>query len=111
MNAHVVVGVGNIYANEALFVAGIHPLTLANHMTKTNCQKLVAAIKTVLHQAIKQGGTTLKDFYNSEGNPGYFFTKLQVYSRDGSPCYHCQTNLRSVRLNQRITVNCPLCQV
>lgn len=110
MDAKVVVGVGNIYANEALFLAGIHPLAPAASLSLAQYHELVATIKTVLRQAIKQGGTTLKDFYNSEGKPGYFATQLTVYGREGLPCLRCKTLLQSLRIAQRSTVYCPQCQ-
>lgn len=110
MNAHVVVGVGNIYAAEALFSAGIHPASPAKSLTFKQCETLVKAIKKVLRLAIEQGGTTLKDFVNSEGKPGYFSQELKVYGREQQPCTACQTPLQSIRLNQRSSTFCPCCQ-
>ncbi len=111
MDQKIVVGVGNIYANEALFSAGIHPLTPAGKVSLAGYQQLVRAIKSTLRVAIKQGGTTLKNFISSDGKPGYFSQQLQVYGRDNLPCYHCQTLLQSVRLGQRSTVFCAQCQI
>lgn len=111
MDSHVVVGVGNIYAAEALFLANIHPLSRAGLLTKQHCLRLVEAIQFVLRRAIKQGGTTLKDFVNSEGKPGYFAQELQVYGRGGLPCRQCATALVSIKLAQRSTVFCKQCQV
>ena len=110
MNHHIVVGVGNIYATEVLFLAGIHPATLANQVSLEQCRLLVKFIKQVLKKAIEQGGTTLKDFMNSEGKPGYFSQKLKVYGREGQPCVRCQTPLQSMILGQRASAFCPVCQ-
>lgn len=110
MDSHVVVGVGNIYATEALFLAKIHPVTSAGMLTNKQCEDLVLAIQNVLRAAIKQGGTTLKDFVNSEGNPGYFLQKLTVYGRAGLPCVECHAALKSLKLGQRSTVYCEYCQ-
>ncbi|MBP9726294.1 MAG: bifunctional DNA-formamidopyrimidine glycosylase/DNA-(apurinic or apyrimidinic site) lyase [Gammaproteobacteria bacterium] len=110
MNHHIVVGVGNIYAAEVLFLAGIHPATLANQISLEQCQLLVKFIKQVLKKAIEQGGTTLKDFVNSEGKPGYFSQKLKVYGREGQSCVRCQTPLQSMILGQRASAFCPVCQ-
>lgn len=110
MNSHVVVGIGNIYAAEALFLANIHPATPSGQLNKKDCDRLVKAIQFVLSLAIKQGGTTLKDFVNSEGKPGYFKQALQVYGRSGLECNHCKTILQSIKLGQRSTVFCPACQ-
>lgn len=111
MDNHVVVGVGNIYAAEALFLAGIHPSKPAGLVSEIEMTKLVDAIKNILHQAIQQGGTTLKDFLNSQGKPGYFSQQLQVYGRNGLPCPACNRILQSIRLGQRTTVFCSYCQV
>ncbi|MDF1828173.1 MAG: bifunctional DNA-formamidopyrimidine glycosylase/DNA-(apurinic or apyrimidinic site) lyase [Legionellaceae bacterium] len=110
MNNKIVVGVGNIYAAEALFLAGIHPLTPSNLLTTQQCDQLASSIKTILSQAISNGGTTLKDFINSEGKPGYFSQKLHVYGRAGLPCTVCQSALESIKLGQRSTVFCATCQ-
>lgn len=111
MDSHVVVGIGNIYAAEALFFAGIHPATPAGLLTHTQCQTLVQTIQAVLQSAIQQGGTTIKDFVNSERKPGYFTQQLAVYGRAGLPCIQCQAPLQSFKLGARSTVFCAGCQV
>ncbi len=110
MDHHIVVGVGNIYAAESLFLAGIHPLAPAKSLTLFQLEKLSKAIKTILRQAIKQGGTTLKDFTQSDGKPGYFVNKLNVYGRGGKPCISCKSKLTSLKIGQRSTVYCDKCQ-
>lgn len=110
MDSHVVVGVGNIYANEALFAAGIRPRRQAAKVSKASYIKLAAAIKEILSDAIKQGGTTLRDFVGGDGKPGYFKQSLSVYGRGGEICVNCQTSLKEIRLGQRSTVYCPTCQ-
>lgn len=110
MDQKVVVGVGNIYANEALFGAGIRPDRAAGRISASRYQYLTAHIKQVLTSAIKQGGTTLKDFTNTDGKPGYFAQKLHVYGREGQPCSHCGRPLRGVQLGQRASVYCVACQ-
>ena len=110
MDSHVVVGVGNIYANEALFIAGIHPRQKAGKISKTRYEKILTAIKQVLKKAIKKGGTTLRDFVNGEGKPGYFRHELQVYDREGKPCTQCSKAIRMIRLGQRSTFYCTNCQ-
>ena len=110
MDSHVVVGVGNIYANEALFLAGVHPLCSTHTLSYEEIKRLVKGIKRVLTQAIAQGGTTLKDFSNSHGSPGYFQQKLKVYGRAGHACMKCKTPLEETRLAQRSSVFCPECQ-
>ncbi|RRS10713.1 bifunctional DNA-formamidopyrimidine glycosylase/DNA-(apurinic or apyrimidinic site) lyase [Pseudoalteromonas sp. J010] len=110
MDNHVVVGVGNIYANESLFKAGIHPKKEAGKISLKRYQALAPIIKETLSAAIKQGGTTLKDFAQSDGKPGYFAQELLVYGRKGEPCVTCETSLKEVRLGQRSTVYCPKCQ-
>lgn len=110
MDNHVVVGVGNIYANEALFSAGINPQQAANDVSQSQYLALTAEIKQVLARAITQGGTTLKDFTGSDGKPGYFVQELQVYGRAGQPCSACGGLLQEVRMGGRSTVFCPLCQ-
>lgn len=111
MDNHIVVGVGNIYAAEALFLAGIHPIRSACLVSEIEMIRLVDAIKKILHQAIRQGGTTLKDFVNSEGKPGYFSHQLKVYGRNGQPCVACNKILESMRIGQRSTVYCSHCQI
>ncbi|MDO6682040.1 MULTISPECIES: bifunctional DNA-formamidopyrimidine glycosylase/DNA-(apurinic or apyrimidinic site) lyase [unclassified Oceanobacter] len=110
MDNHTMVGVGNIYANESLFMAGIRPTTAAGNISKPRFERLLDCIRQVLGQAIEQGGTTLRDFVNSDGNPGYFAQQLQVYGRGGKPCRVCETTLKEIRQGQRATVYCPLCQ-
>ena len=111
MNAKIVVGVGNIYANESLYFAGIRPQTPAGKISKLRFQRLVDEIKSVLAAAIEQGGTTLKDFVGGDGKPGYFAHQLAVYGRANQPCLKCETTLKELRLGQRSTVFCPKCQL
>ncbi len=110
MDSKVVVGVGNIYANEALFRAGIRPLQPAGKVSQQRYAKLTDAIKTVLQEAISQGGTTLRDFVGGDGKPGYFAQQLDVYGRAGQPCNRCGSVLKELRLAQRATVYCTSCQ-
>ncbi len=110
MDNHVVVGVGNIYASEALFRAGIRPTRAAGSISKKRYIVLVEEIKQVLSAAIRQGGTTLRDFVGGTGESGYFALELQVYGREGEPCTTCKRPLKGVRLGQRATVYCSSCQ-
>lgn len=110
MDGHVVVGVGNIYANEALFRAGIRPSREAGKVSGERYGLLVGAIKEVLEEAISVGGTTLRDFLGGDGEPGYFKQSLAVYGRAGLPCIRCGSLLKEVRLGQRSTVYCGKCQ-
>jgi len=110
MDHKVVCGVGNIYASEALFLAGINPLTAAGKLSPVRCRLLAAAIKKTLKKAIAAGGTTLRDFQNASGDPGYFQLKLKVYGRANEPCYICGSRVRSQRSGQRSTFYCPRCQ-
>jgi formamidopyrimidine-DNA glycosylase len=110
MDSRVVVGVGNIYANEALFLAGISPIRGAGKISLTRYQRLAQCIKRVLEQAIEAGGTTLRDFTGSDGAPGYFKQSLQVYGRGGLECNVCNKALKEIRLNQRSTTYCVHCQ-
>ena len=110
MDSHIVVGVGNIYANEALFAAGIHPRRAAGKVTRAQYVLLAQAIKTVLQAAIKAGGTTLRDFTRSDGNPGYFRLSLQVYGRDGQPCPTCGKPITQAVIAQRASYYCTHCQ-
>lgn len=110
MDAKVVVGVGNIYASEALFRAGIRPGRQARGLTRAECDRLAAAIRSVLAKAIKVGGTTLRDYVGADGNPGYFRQKLFVYERAGEPCRKCGTPVRQRVQGQRSTYWCPACQ-
>lgn len=110
MDSHVVVGVGNIYANEALFMAGIRPDRPAGAISLQRYRVLADCIREILAQAIAVGGTTLRDFVGGDGKPGYFQQSLLVYGRGGEPCRRCGTALKEVRLGQRSTVYCPVCQ-
>jgi formamidopyrimidine-DNA glycosylase len=110
MNSHVVVGVGNIYANEALFRAGISPRRAAGRLTRAQAQALARAIKSVLAEAIEIGGTTLRDYVNASGTPGYFKQKLYVYERAKQPCRVCKTPIKQVAQGQRSTYWCATCQ-
>ena len=110
MDGTVVVGAGNIYASEALFMAGIDPRRAAGRISLTRYEKLATAIRQVLQEAIAQGGTTLRDFVGSQGEPGYFKQYLRVYDRQGEPCRSCQTPIRQIRLGQRSSYYCPHCQ-
>ncbi len=110
MDSKVVVGVGNIYANEALFRAGIDPRRPAGRVAAARLGRLAVAIKAVLREAIQQGGTTLRDFVGGDGKPGYFAQQLRVYGREGESCPQCGGTVRSVRLGQRSTYYCPVCQ-
>lgn len=110
MDAKIVVGVGNIYASESLFLAGINPKKLAGKITKTQAKELAAAIKKILTAAIKQGGTTLKDFKSSDGKPGYFQQKLKVYGRKDDACITCKKPIKQITLGQRSTFYCSNCQ-
>jgi formamidopyrimidine-DNA glycosylase len=110
MDAKVVVGVGNIYASEALFRAGIRPGRQAGGLTRAECDRLAAAIRRVLAKAIEVGGTTLRDYVGVDGNPGYFRQKLFVYERAGEPCRKCGTPVRQRVQGQRSTYWCPACQ-
>ena len=110
MDNKLVVGVGNIYASESLFSARIHPDRLASSLSAEECERLVAAIKAVLQRSIEQGGTTLKDFLQSDGKPGYFAQELQVYGRKGEACRICGTPIIASKHAQRATFYCRQCQ-
>lgn len=110
MDSKAVVGVGNIYASEALFRAGIRPQLAANKLTRPRLLKLVEAIRSVLAESINEGGTTLRDFLNSDGKPGYFKQRLFVYERKGEPCHGCGGAVSHAVLGQRSTYWCPVCQ-
>lgn len=110
MDNKVVVGVGNIYANESLFRAGIHPLREAGRISQPRYLRLVEQVKEVLAAAIEQGGTTLKDFAQVDGSPGYFAQTLYVYGRGGKPCFQCGRTLKEVKVGQRSSVYCGHCQ-
>lgn len=110
MDSRVVAGVGNIYASEALHAAGIHPLRSAGRISRGRYGRLADAVKAVLAMAIEAGGTTLRDFLNVDGQPGYFSQQLTVYGRTGEPCGHCGTPIRRITQGQRGTWYCPGCQ-
>jgi formamidopyrimidine-DNA glycosylase len=110
MDNKIVVGVGNIYANESLFIAGIDPRKSANKVTKKRYVQLADIIKKVLASAIEQGGTTLKDFMQADGQPGYFAQQLLVYGRAGENCDACRSTIKSVTIGQRNTFYCETCQ-
>jgi formamidopyrimidine-DNA glycosylase len=110
MDQKTVVGVGNIYAAEALFAAGIHPLRAAGAVSRARYDTLADEIKRILAYAITRGGTTLRDFISPDGAPGYFEQELFVYGRTGQPCKVCGTPIRSITLGQRSTFYCPRCQ-
>jgi formamidopyrimidine-DNA glycosylase len=110
MNSQIVVGVGNIYASESLFRAGIRPGRAAKSLTRAECSGLVDAIKAVLADAIRAGGTTLRDYVGAGGEPGYFRQKLYVYERAGKPCRVCGIPIRQRVQGQRSTYFCPNCQ-
>tara|TARA_Y100000739_G_C20597172_1_gene460956 strand:+ start:1014 stop:1826 length:813 start_codon:yes stop_codon:yes gene_type:complete len=110
MDSNVVVGVGNIYASESLFLAGISPKREAGKISKRRYNVLTCCIKNVLTDAINNGGTTLNDFSNVDGNPGYFSQVLNVYGKDNMPCMRCSGKIRRIVQNQRATYYCPKCQ-
>jgi len=110
MNSHILVGVGNIYASEALFLARIHPQRAAGRVSRERYLALAKSIQKVLNAAIKAGGTTLRDFSRADGEPGYFRQHLRVYGRKGKPCKHCGTAIATRLTGQRSTYYCPYCQ-
>ena len=110
MDNRVVVGAGNIYANEALFAAGIRPSRPAGQLSLTEHERLANAIREILSEAIRQGGTTLRDFVGGEGEPGYFQQHLHVYDRRALPCTTCGEPIQHCRIGQRATYFCPRCQ-
>jgi formamidopyrimidine-DNA glycosylase len=110
MDAHTVVGVGNIYANESLFLSQIHPNRPAGNVTQEQYQQLALHIKQVLQNAIHQGGTTLRDFVNEQGKPGYFQQSLHVYGRLDAPCKICGHLIQRLKIGQRASYFCPHCQ-
>ncbi len=110
MDSHIVVGVGNIYASEALFMAGIHPTRPAGRVSRDRYNALASAIKHILAASIKMGGTTLRDFVGGDGKPGYFKQTLRVYDRLGEPCRQCGAPIRSKRIGQRSSFYCVQCQ-
>lgn len=111
MNSKIVVGLGNIYASEALFNAGLRPQRKACKTTLAQAEFLCSSIKTLLKESINQGGTTLRDFVGSNNNPGYFKQQLKVYGRKNKKCKSCSTLLKEIRIGQRSSVYCPRCQV
>ena len=110
MNANVVVGVGNIYASESLFLSGINPRRAAGRVARHRYDMLAESIKTVLARAIKAGGTTLRDFYGGNGEAGYFRQELSVYGREGEPCLNCARPITAIVQGQRSTYYCKRCQ-
>lgn len=110
MDSHLVVGVGNIYASESLFRAGISPHTPANKLSRMRCERLVAEIKSTLNDALQAGGSSLRDFFGADGNPGYFQQSYFVYGRTGQACRRCGAVIKSVRMGQRSTFYCSVCQ-
>lgn len=110
MNQQVVVGIGNIYASESLYCSGIHPLRQAGRISLARYQRLVECCKTVLQAAINSGGTSLKDFTQVDGKPGYFTQSLSVYNREGMACLKCSGLIRRKIIAQRATYYCPRCQ-
>lgn len=110
MDAAVVVGVGNIYASESLFLAGLHPARACNRIEPADYERLAETIRLVLAASIEQGGTTLRDFVNESGAPGYFAQSLRIYGRAGEPCRTCGTLIEQQRIGQRSSFYCPRCQ-
>lgn len=110
MDNKVVVGVGNIYASESLFLAGIHPHRPCNRIGERRIAQLVEQVKAVIAAAIEKGGTTLRDFQHEDGKPGYFQQQLLVYGRQGDPCVRCATPLKALQIGQRTSTYCPRCQ-
>jgi formamidopyrimidine-DNA glycosylase len=110
MDGRRIVGVGNIYANESLFLAGIHPRVPAGKLSLERCTRLSAAIKQTLRAAIRAGGSSLRDFVGADGNAGYFQSRYWVYDRGGLPCRRCGALVRRIQQGQRSTFYCPRCQ-
>lgn len=111
MDHHIVVGIGNIYACETLFLAKVSPTRAASSITPLEAAKIVSFSKATLEKAILNGGTTLKDFKKADGKPGYFQNELMVYGRHGEKCYSCNTTIAKITQNQRSTFYCESCQV
>ena len=105
-----VVGVGNIYCSESLFEAGIHPAKPAGKLTRPQCSRLASAVRLILKKAIDAGGSSLKDFVNSDGDPGHFMVQTKVYDRKDLPCKACKTPIKQIVQGQRSTYFCPVCQ-
>jgi len=110
MNQKNVVGIGNIYASESLYLSKINPQKESQKLDLEECKRIVSSSKKVLNEAIKVGGTTLKDFYSADGSAGYFKIKLNVYGRNGQKCKNCEEEIIKVTINQRATFYCPNCQ-
>ncbi len=110
MNGRLVTGVGNIYASEALFRARVDPRRAARRLTRRDCAALVRAVRAALRAAIRAGGTTLRDYFGADGNPGDFRRRLHVYERQGRPCRRCASPIRRITQGQRSTYFCPHCQ-
>ena len=110
MNQKNVVGIGNIYASESLYLSKVNPLKESQELNFEECKRIVSSSKKVLSEAIKVGGTTLKDFYSADGSAGYFKIKLNVYGRNGQKCKNCEEEILKVTINQRATFYCPNCQ-
>jgi formamidopyrimidine-DNA glycosylase len=110
MDSHLVVGVGNIYASESLFRARINPKTPANKLSKALCARLAAEIKATLGEALQAGGSSLRDFFGADGNPGYFQQTYFVYGRTGEPCRVCSSPIKTLRQGQRSSFYCASCQ-
>jgi formamidopyrimidine-DNA glycosylase len=110
LDSQVLAGIGNIYANEALFAAGLRPARAAGRINREQYARLAVAIRDTLNRALKAGGTTLRDFRNGRGEPGYFQLSLNVYGRAGEPCLVCGTAIKATRLGQRSAFFCPKCQ-
>jgi formamidopyrimidine-DNA glycosylase len=110
MDSHLVCGVGNIYANESLFRAGIHPARAAGRISHARYARLVQTVRETLQAAIAAGGSTLRDFVQPDGSPGYFPQQYFVYGREGQPCLRCGTRIKAARIGQRSAFFCPRCQ-
>jgi formamidopyrimidine-DNA glycosylase len=110
MNQKNVVGIGNIYASETLFLSNIRPTRKAGRISKNECQKIINNSKKVLRSAIRKGGTTLRDFYSADGNQGYFQINLNVYGRDNEICNNCKAKIKKIVLNNRAAYFCANCQ-
>lgn len=110
MDARLVAGVGNIYASESLFRAGIDPAVPARDLSLRRCKRLVAEIRATLNEAVQAGGSSLRDFFGADGNPGYFQQRYFVYGREGEPCRVCGSGIRKRVQGQRSTFYCPVCQ-
>jgi formamidopyrimidine-DNA glycosylase len=110
MNGRIVTGVGNIYASEALFQAGVHPARTAGHVSAARWDRIASAVRATLERALAAGGSTLRDFASAEGRPGHFQYQFSVYGREGEPCFRCGTHIRALRQGQRSTFYCPRCQ-